>query len=62
MLFTRTSLISGVTNTLDLAVTPEQFADYEAGTLVQDAFFNLSADEREFIITGIMPGDFPNED
>ena len=38
---------------MDLPVTVEQLEHYAAGALLQNAFPNLSADEREFIKTGI---------
>jgi hypothetical protein len=38
---------------MDLDITPEQVAAYEAGALLQNAFPQLSADEREFYKTGI---------
>ena len=55
MLITRTSPFTGVTRTLNLNVTEEQIAAWQSGTLIQNAFPNLSADEREFIKTGISP-------
>lgn len=52
----RTSVISGKDNTLDLDITNEQLASFLLdGKLVQDAFPNLSAEHREFILTGITP-------
>ena len=54
MLITRKSWISGETHTLDLPVTEEQLdAYYDKGVLIQNAFPNLNADEREFIKSGI---------
>ena len=53
MLITRTSKISNVTRTLDLPVTEEQLRAWVGGILLQDAFPNLSEDEREFIKSGI---------
>ena len=50
---TRTSIVSGRTRTLDLPITSEQMAMYEAGCLIQTAFPNLTDDQREFILTGI---------
>ena len=55
MNITRTSQVSGKEHTLDLPVTPEQMAAYEAGALLQDAFPHLPAPEREFIKSGITP-------
>lgn len=55
MLITRTSPFSGNTNSMEIEVTQEQLSSWENGTLIQDAMPNLSADEREFIKTGITP-------
>ena len=55
MLITRTSPFSGITNSMEIAVTQAQLDAWESGTLIQDAMPNLSADEREFILTGILP-------
>ena len=54
MKITRTNPFTGKDNTRDLNVTDAQLiAYYEQGLLLQDAFPNLSADDREFIKTGI---------
>lgn len=54
MKITRTSTISGEENTLDLPVTQEQLARYYIEkVLLQEAFPNLNAAEREFIKSGI---------
>ena len=54
MLITRTNPFTGKENTRDLDVTEAQLsAYYEQGVLLQNAFPNLSADDREFIKTGI---------
>jgi hypothetical protein len=58
MIIERTSPLSGKTNTMDLDVTAEQFERWHSGTLIQDAFGNLTADEREFIKTGITPDEW----
>lgn len=62
----RTSMFSGQTNTKDLAVTQEQLDAYKAGALLQDAFPDLPAEDREFIKTGITPEEwaaqFPEPD
>lgn len=49
----RTSLISGITRSLEIPCTEKQMADYQNGALIQVAFHNLTADEREYILTGI---------
>ena len=53
MLITRTSPFTGTTISMNIAVTQAQLDAWQAGTLIQDAMPNLSADEREFIKTGI---------
>jgi hypothetical protein len=53
MQITRTNPFTGQDATKDLDITIEQIEAYEQGALVQDAFPNLSAGEREFIKTGI---------
>lgn len=53
MFITRTSILTGVTRTRDMEITKEQVQAWESGTLAQDAFPHLDADEREFIMTGI---------
>jgi hypothetical protein len=53
MEITRKSQYSGKTRTLDLPVTQAQLDDFNRGTKVQIAFPELSADQREFILTGI---------
>jgi len=53
MLITRKSLVSGITNSKELNITEEQLANYNNGMHIQNAFPHLSADDREFILTGI---------
>jgi len=54
MKITKTNPFNGDINTMDLDVTYEQVESYfEGKLLVQDAFPNLSAGDREFIKTGI---------
>jgi len=58
MKITRTSPYSGKTVTLDLPITYQQWADWKNGAYIQDAMRNLTADEREFILSGILPGEW----
>jgi hypothetical protein len=55
MLITRQSNWSGITRTLDIPVTHEQFWEWQRGALIQNAMPHLTADQREFIISGITP-------
>jgi hypothetical protein len=53
MQVTRRSPFTGITRTLDLNITEAQVEAYANGALLQVAFPNLNADEREFYKTGI---------
>lgn len=54
MKVTNTSQYSGKTYTMDLDITPDQWAKYCCGEgFIQDIFPNLTPGEREFIKTGI---------
>jgi len=60
MIIERNSPFSGKTNTMNIAVTQEQLDAWRSGTLIQHAMPHLSADEREFIMTGITPEEWDN--
>ena len=55
----RQSPFTGKVSQMTLPVTEEVFnrcaTDWQSGTLIQDAFPMLNADEREFIKSGITP-------
>lgn len=53
MKITRTSMFTGITRTLDLPITEEQLARWNGGELIQNAMPELSADQREFVMTGV---------
>jgi hypothetical protein len=53
MVITRTSPITGISHSVELPVTEEQLTAYHQGALLQNAFPNLSAGDREFIKSGI---------
>lgn len=61
MEITRKSLLSGKTRTWDLDVTEEQLKAWNEGLVIQKAMPHLSADEREFLITGITPDEWDAE-
>ena len=58
MIITRTSPLTGRTQSLDINVTIEQIKAWEQGSLIQDVMPQLTADEREFVISGCTPEDF----
>lgn len=55
MLITKKSFISGIERTLEIPVTQEELDKWKGGMLAQEAFPNLTADQREFIMTGVTP-------
>ena len=55
MQVTRKSMISGESNTMDLPVTEKMLERWRAGGLVQKVMPHLSAEQREFLISGCMP-------
>lgn len=55
MLITRKSILTGKIYHVDINVTYEQLKAWRSGTFIQDAMPHLTADEREFIMTGITP-------
>ena len=64
MQIVRTSRISGNTNAMNIDITQEQLNAWVSrergmyGSLIQDIMPNISADEREFIMTGITPDEW----
>ena len=60
MKITRTSPFTGEINTLDIDVTQSQIDAWYGGELIQNAMPNLSADEREFIKSGIPSHEWDN--
>ena len=53
---TRTCILTGETNTRFVEGLTQAMVDaWTAGTLAQDAFKGISAEWREFIMTGILP-------
>ena len=54
---TRQSIITKKINTMELPITQEHLDIYETvgDILIQDAFPNLDAEQREFILTGVTP-------
>ena len=58
MKITKTSMISGKTNSMEIDVSFDQYQSWIDGELIQVAMPHLSADEREFIKTGITPSEW----
>lgn len=58
MQITRRNPFTGEHRSMNIAVTEQQLAAWKSGQLIQDAMPNLTADEREFIMSGILPGEW----
>jgi len=58
MIVRRRSPLTGEMNDLDLPITLEQYHRWRSGDLIQNAFPNLTADQREFLKTGTYPGEW----
>lgn len=53
MLYTKRSELTGRVNQMELPVTPEQIREWQVSrTLIQNAFPQLTPDQREFLLTG----------
>ena len=58
MKITKTSMISGKTNSMEIDVTIDQYKSWIDGENIQVAMPHLSSDEREFIKTGMTPSEW----
>lgn len=55
MKISKRSILTGKLNSMELDITLKQIADWQSGTLIQNAMPNLTPTEREFFITGMSP-------
>ena len=55
MNITKISGLTGNTHTMDIDVTMAQLEAWQGGELIQQVMPNLSADDREFLMTGSTP-------
>lgn len=60
MQVTKFSIISGLQRTVELPITESQLQRIANGELVQNVCPDLSADEREFLISGAWDGEWDN--
>ena len=51
----RTSPLSGKVNTMEITMEPADYLAWKKGKHIQSALPYLTADEREFIKTGLYP-------
>lgn len=52
MQITNTSMLTGKRHTLEIDITPEQLKRWQEGELIQNVCPHLSADDREFLVSG----------
>lgn len=55
MLIKRVSYMSGIEHEMEIDITEQQFQKWKNGMMIQYAMPALTADEREFLMTGITP-------
>ena len=53
MIIKRWSTLTKQVNAMDLDITPAQIDAWQNGALIQDAMPELTAEEREFLMTGM---------
>jgi|DEB0MinimDraft_6_1074348.scaffolds.fasta_scaffold80199_2 hypothetical protein len=55
MFIQKRSMLTGKLNEMELPITKEQLDDWQSGRLIQHAMPQLNDDEREFLMSGIIP-------
>ena len=58
MLVGKRSMMSGTLNEMNIEVSEKQITLWQEGAPIQDVMPDLSADEREFLMTGITPSEW----
>jgi hypothetical protein len=58
MLVYRENIITKRVNVMDLPINQEQIDAWISGALIQNVMPDLDEDQREFLISGMMPGEF----
>ena len=58
MIVRRPNIFTGKVRELELNVTQEQIHRWRSGELIQNVFPDLSTDEREFLISGLLPDEW----
>lgn len=56
MLITKTSILTDITRTKEIPITPEQYQAWlSSKEPIQNVFPHVSPDDREFLLTGSTP-------
>lgn len=55
MIVTKVSPLTGASNSMDIPISEQQYANWKAGRLgpIQKAFPHLTPGQREFLISGV---------
>ncbi len=58
MKINRKHFLTGDIRSMELDITMQQLVQWQSGGLIQNVMPALTLDEREFLITGVLPGEF----
>jgi hypothetical protein len=58
MIVNKESMFSGKSHEMEIDVTNKEIALWMEGSLIQDVMPNLTANEREFLMTGVTPAEW----
>ena len=54
--FSKKSMLTGKVNEMDIPITHEEYQEFlDSGEVIQKKFPSLTADQREFLLTGSTP-------
>lgn len=56
-----TSILDGSSGSMEIGIDLSGWEAWQKGTLIQNALPLLNTDEREFLMSGILPDDFDSE-
>ena len=61
MILVRKSMLSGEVHSMELPITSKQLSTWDSGKgLIQEVFPKLTANQREFIMTGVIQEEWDN--
>ena len=59
MILKKKSVLTGRTNSMYIDITAEQYLKYKTGEeLIQNVFPDMGLNQREFIISGVLPNEW----
>lgn len=57
MKITKTCVYTNRTNSMEIDITEEQYQQFKQGGDIDEAMPSITYEEREFLLTGALPGD-----